>query len=138
MAAVPAPLARPAMWRPRRPVLVAAVLGAYLLAWIPLHGRHTLALSTSELTPTHTRLNELRDQVDAARAGNPFFTGVVAGIRGAVGQLASTLQNLLSQPAYGRPVPVLGWLAVVALATLVAYAVGNARVAVLALSLIHI
>ncbi len=131
MAVAPLAVPLPGWRRPSRAVLVLVVLAGYVAAWIPLRGRHTLALSTSELTATHTRLNELRDQVDAARADSPFFTGFVAAIRTAVGGLATGLQNLISQPAYGRPVPLLGWLGVLAVAVLVAYAVGNARVAVL-------
>ena len=41
------------------------------------------------------------------------------------------LQNLISQPSYERPVPVIGWLGVVALAAYLAWAFGNWKVALL-------
>ncbi|GAA1808704.1 ABC transporter permease subunit [Luedemannella flava] len=128
----PVPAAR---WRARRPgrgALALGVLAAWVVAWWPLRGRDTLSLPTSDLTPAHDRLNELRDWVDAHRADNAFFTGFVEGVRVTVDSLATFLQELLSQPAYGRPVPVIGWLGVVALLAAVAFRLAGLRVAVLA------
>ncbi|GAA1757249.1 ABC transporter permease [Luedemannella helvata] len=118
--------------RPRRGWLLAGVLAAWVVAWFPLRGRDTLSLPTSDLTPAHDRLNELRDWVDAHRADNPFFTGVIETIRQAVDGLATLLLSLLSQPAYGRPVPVIGWLGVVGLVALLGYWLAGPRIAALA------
>ncbi|GIF47229.1 glycine betaine/proline transport system permease protein [Asanoa ferruginea] len=114
-----------------RSALVGAVVAVWVLLWIPLHGRATLALSTSELSPLHERLNDLRDAVNNTRGSSPVFSAFFDVIREAVDALTVFLQSLISQPAYGRPVPLIGWLGVVAVATLGAYAAGNLRVAVL-------
>ncbi|HKT01002.1 MAG TPA: ABC transporter permease subunit [Rugosimonospora sp.] len=122
---------RPAL-RLHRGWAALGVLVTWLLLWIPLHGRDTLPLDTMDLNPVQQRLNDLRDYVDAHRASNLLFSGVVDGIRTAMDHLGSFIQTLISQPSPGRPVPLIGWLGVVALAVLVAYALGNAKVAVLA------
>ncbi|GIF62554.1 glycine/betaine ABC transporter permease [Asanoa ishikariensis] len=114
-----------------RGALVGAVVAVWVLLWIPLRGRDTLELSTSELTPLHERVNDLRDAINSSRGSSPVFTAFFDVIRQAVDALTVFLQSLISQPAYGRPVPLIGWLGVVAVATLCAYAVGNLRVAVL-------
>ncbi|GAA4261719.1 ABC transporter permease [Dactylosporangium darangshiense] len=125
--------ARPGLRRPGlRPWLVAGILAVWVLLWIPLRGRHTLALDTSQLTGVQKQLNELRDKVVIARGSNPFFTDFVNVVRTGIDKLTELIQSLISQPAYDRPVPVIGWLGVVALAVLGAYAFGNWRVAVVA------
>lgn len=108
------------------------VLVLWVLLWIPLHGRDTLSLSTMDLKPLHERLDHLRDYVDAHRTSSPLFVGFVNLIRTGVDHLGSAIQTLISQPSPGRPVPLIGWLGVVALAVLGAYAMGNLKVAVLA------
>jgi glycine betaine/proline transport system permease protein len=115
----------------RRGWLILGAVAAWVLLWIPLHGRHTLELATSDLSPVHERLNDLRDWINSTRGSSPVFGGFFDVIRTAIDQLTVFLQSLISQPAYGRPVPLIGWLGVVVLATAGAYAAGNLRVAVL-------
>jgi glycine betaine/proline transport system permease protein len=118
--------------RPGRGPLLAGILLGWVLLWFPLRGRHTLGLSRSELTPLHDRLNEFRDFVNANRGTSAFFTGFVDAIRVSINEFAVFTQALIAQPSFGRPVPVIGWLGVLALAVLGGYAVGNLRMAVLA------
>jgi glycine betaine/proline transport system permease protein len=125
---------RPARGRLRRAWAVPAILAGWLALWFPLRGRDVLALPVPRFTPLHRRINGWRDDLDAVRYHNAFFTDVIAPLRDALDRLASLLQHLLSTPTATRPVPLIGWLGVLALAGFVAYAAGNARVAVLALA----
>jgi glycine betaine/proline transport system permease protein len=124
-----------ALRRPGRGRLVVVLLAGWLLlvaicrALWP--GRWTLPLAAADLTGLHTWLNEVRDWVDSNRNSNPFFLYLINPIRVFIDHLVTLIQNLLSQPSFGRPVPVIGWLGVVALATLLALAVANVRVALL-------
>jgi glycine betaine/proline transport system permease protein len=118
--------------RPGRGLVLGGILVAWVLLWIPLRGRHTLSLSTSELTPMHDRINEFRDYIGANRSSSAFFTNFVDVIRISVNELVEFLRNLISQPSFDRPVPVIGWLGVVAIAALAGYAVGKLRLAALA------
>jgi len=117
--------------RPGRAVGVAAVLVAWVLAWAAFRGRATLTLDTSDVTGLHTQLNDVRSSIDAGRNSNPLFLYVFNEIRLVIDDLVHLLQALIAQPAFDRPVPLLGWLGVVAVATYIAWAFGNAKVAVL-------
>jgi glycine betaine/proline transport system permease protein len=115
--------------RPSRRVAVVGVLAAWVIAWVFLKGRDTLALDQAEVTPLHQRINDLKATVDAGRNTNPLFVYVFNEIRQVIDKLVTLLQDVIAEPSFGRPVPLLGWLGVVALATLVAWAAGNVRVA---------
>lgn len=115
-----------------RPVLAVAVLVVWLVLWAQLRGRDTLALSPADLTPLHRWLNDVNDTVGANRNSSPIFLYFVNEIRAVVDALATFVQALLSQPAFGRPVPVLGWLGVVAVVAYVSWVFANGRVALLA------
>jgi glycine betaine/proline transport system permease protein len=118
--------------RPGRGWAILGIVAAWVALWIPLHGRHNLPLAAAQLSPLHLRLNELRDSINAHRATNPVFSGFIDVIRSAIDHLTIFIQSLISQPSYDRPVPVIGWLGVVALAVLTGYALANLRMAVLA------
>jgi len=130
MAALPTRRA-PALRRPALRWAVPAVLGAWIVLAVILAGRDTLPLGPSELTGLHRRLNDLNDAVGAARDADPLVHAVVATIRSGIDALVRFVQALIAQPSWGRPVPAVGWLGVVALATFGAGALGNLRVAAL-------
>jgi glycine betaine/proline transport system permease protein len=130
VAATATAIARPRR-RPRVAYLLTAVVVGWILLWIPMRGRNTPPLDTATLTPLHERLIDLRNYVDGQRSTNPFFTGFVDTIRSGIDSLTVALQSLISQPSDGRPVPLIGWIGVVALAVLVAYAAANLRIAIL-------
>ncbi|HKE50578.1 MAG TPA: ABC transporter permease subunit [Actinomycetes bacterium] len=114
-----------------RPWIVGGILAAWVVLGTVLRGRDTLTLATQDTTPLHDSLTDMRNWVDTHRSTSPFFGGVVDTVRNGVGSLTTALQNLISQPSFDRPVPLVGWLGVVALATFGAYALGNLRVAIL-------
>jgi glycine betaine/proline transport system permease protein len=117
---------------PGRSAVVAATLVGWLVVAAVFWGRWTLELDRSDLTGLHLWLNDVRDWVGENRNSSPFFVYVLNVVRLVVGELTELLQALIAQPAYGRPVPVVGWLGVVTLTTYAAWVFGNARVALLA------
>ncbi len=112
---------------------VAAVLIGWIVLWIPLRGINTLYLASSDLTPLHVWLNDLNTAVNASRSTSPLFLYVFDPIRVAIDTLVRLFQGLISQPVFDRPAPLLGWLGVVAVFGFLAWAFGNAKVAVLTL-----
>ncbi|GAA1010861.1 glycine/betaine ABC transporter permease [Acrocarpospora pleiomorpha] len=116
---------------PARRYLAGAIVAAWVLGHALLAGRDTLALGGAELTPLHEGVNEAWDTVDDNRNSNPFFLYFVNYIRLILDESVKFVQALISQPSFERPVPVLGWLGVVALAAAVTYIFGNIRVALL-------
>lgn len=135
----PAPAAVRVGGRPRRRGLLptgrarwlalGAVLAAWIALWFALHGRQTLALDPSSLTPLHTRLNSLSDTVDANRNTSPIFLYFLNYVRQFIADLVTFVQALISTPSYGRPVPLIGWLGVLALATGATFLFAGRRVA---------
>ncbi|MEU1785073.1 ABC transporter permease subunit [Streptomyces sparsogenes] len=117
-----------------RPVVVAAILIAWLVLFAVLRGRQTLSLAAADLTGLHRWLNEVNDTVGAGRDSNPLFLYFFNEIRLAIDTLVTFVQSLISQPTGSRPVPQVGWLGVVALSGYVSWAVGNWRVALLAVA----
>jgi glycine betaine/proline transport system permease protein len=110
---------------------VPGVLFAWLVLWAVLRGRDTLVLGAADVTSVHTRLNRLNDAIGDSRNSNPFFVYFVNEIRAGIDAFTTFIQHLISQAPADRPVPQIGWLGVVALATLLAFAFGNWRVALL-------
>lgn len=111
---------------------VAAVLLIWVVLWIPLRGIDTLTLASSDLTPLQSRLNDVNAAVNASRDSSPLFRLLLDPIRLVIDLLVRAVQGVISQPAFGRPAPLLGWLGVVAVAGVVSWAFANARVALLA------
>jgi glycine betaine/proline transport system permease protein len=125
-------LPRISVRRPGRGVLVLAVVVVFLALWSVLRGVHTLSLGAAQLTPLHRAVNDFNDSLGASRNSNPLFLYFFNEIRLVVGEFTTFLQALIAQPSFGRPVPLIGWLGVVAIVGYVSYAVSTWRVALLA------
>jgi glycine betaine/proline transport system permease protein len=110
--------------RPRRSLVVAGLLIGWVAIWFALRGLDTLTLGGQETTRLHRWLTAHRDFTGTGNAA-------LDAIRIAVDHLVVLFQDVISQPSYGRPVPVIGWLGVVAVAAYLAWAFGNWRVALL-------
>jgi glycine betaine/proline transport system permease protein len=113
-------------------LVIGLLFGALVLLGIP-HGSWTQSLAPADLTGLHTWFNDVNDSIGANRNSNPFFLYFFNEIRLVIDNLVVFVQGLIAQPAYGRPVPVIGWLGVVAVVTFLASVFGNLKVGVLAL-----
>ncbi|WP_369269579.1 ABC transporter permease [Streptomyces sp. R11] len=117
-----------------RPMVVAAILVVWLVLFLVLRGKQTLTLAAADLTDLHRWFNDVNDSVGANRNSNPLFLYFFNEIRLVIDSLVTFVQELISQPTPGRPVPQIGWLGVVGIAGYVSWAVGNWRVALLAVA----
>ncbi|MFE2323241.1 ABC transporter permease [Streptomyces sp. NPDC059385] len=117
-----------------RPMMVVAILIVWLVLFAAFHGRQTLTLAAADLTALHRRLNDVNDTIGANRNSNPLFLYFFNEIRLVIDNLVTFVQSLISQPTGGRPVPQIGWLGVIGLTGYVSWAVGNWRVALLAVA----
>jgi glycine betaine/proline transport system permease protein len=117
-----------------RKVVIAAILVAWLVLFAVLRGRQTLTLAAADLTGLHRWFNDLNDSIGADRNSNPLFLYFFNEIRLVIDNLVTFVQNLISQPSGGRPVPTIGWLGVVGIVGYVSWAFGNWRVALLAVA----
>jgi len=111
------------------------VLGVWLVGWALFKEQDTLALGFQDLTEFHRWLNDLSDQIQlAASQGNWFFDGVIGAISDALNGAVTWAQEMISAPAFPRPVPEIGWLGVAVLLPWIGYAVAGLRPAVLVLA----
>ena len=117
----PAPRRRTALW-------LGVIAVAWVAAWLLFRGQSTLALGFQDQTGLHHWLNGLRDDIQlAASRGNWFFDGVVGSVSDALNALVGQVQELVSTPAFPRPVPQIGWVGVVALLMWVGFALAGWR-----------
>ena len=126
------PARRSLRQRLNRRWLVGITVALWLALFAVLRGRDTLTLQQADVTPLHTWLNSVNDAVGASRDSNPFFLYFFNEIRLVISTVATGLQSLLSQPVFDRPLPIIGWLGVVALVGYISWALGNWRVGLLA------
>ncbi|MDT7661406.1 MAG: glycine betaine/proline transport system permease protein, partial [Pseudonocardiales bacterium] len=75
--------------------------------------------------------NQLNDAIGASRDTNPIFLYFFNVIRLVVGEFTGVIQAIIAQPAFGGPIPLIGWLGAVALFAWISFAVANWRVALL-------
>jgi glycine betaine/proline transport system permease protein len=113
--------------------LVAIILLAWIALFTVLRGHNTLSLAASDVTGLHTRLNNLNTTIGQDRNSNPVFLYFFNEIQIGVTHFTTFFQSLVSQPANGRPLPLIGWLGVVTILTYLAAVFGNVKVAVLTL-----
>ncbi|MFD8212507.1 ABC transporter permease [Streptomyces sp. NPDC059697] len=117
-----------------RPMMIGAILVVWLVLFAILRGKQTLPLAAADLTDLHRRINDFNDSIGANRNSNPLFLYFFNEIRLVIDNLVTFIQHLISQPSGARPVPQIGWLGVVGIAGYVSWAVGNWRVALLAVA----
>ncbi|WP_328767061.1 ABC transporter permease [Streptomyces sp. NBC_00286] len=123
-----------AVRRISRRMVIAAILVIWLVLFAVLRGTHTLTLAAADLTDLHRWFNDVNDSIGANRNSNPLFLYFFNEIRLVIDTLVTFVQELISQAPAGRPVPQIGWLGVVGIAGYVSWAVGNWRVALLAVA----
>ncbi|GAA3837642.1 ABC transporter permease subunit [Streptomyces coacervatus] len=117
-----------------RPMVIGAILVVWLVLFALLRGKQTLSLAVADLTDLHRWINDFNDSIGANRNSNPLFLYFFNEIRLVIDNLVTFVQHLISQPSGARPVPEIGWLGVVGLAGFVSWAVGNWKVALLAVA----
>lgn len=110
-------------------VIVALWVVAYQL-W---KGIDTLPLDGLSKTGLHDSLSGWRDDLIANRDTNVLMQ-VTGWLAEQFSAMTTWLQELISTPPPGRPVPQIGWLGVVALAGWVGYLMAGWRIALLAVA----
>ncbi len=132
MATIAAPTTTATLRRPSRWVLVLGVVVAWLLVHMRFSGVDTLETGPSDITTLHQKVNDFDVWIGANRNSSPVFLYFFNEIRVVIDAVVHFMQALISQPALGLPIPVIGWLGVVALVTYGSWVFGNAKVALLA------
>ena len=109
------------------------VVVVWIVVWSFTKGNNTLALPGREHTDLHQSFTDFNNRLLAGRDTNPVmqFTNAISELLRTV---FDWLQRLLVRPNLPRPVPEIGWLGIVAVATWVGYAIASWRIALLVLA----
>ena len=110
--------------------MVLGVIGVWIVIWSMTKGNNTLEIPGRQHTDLHESLTSFRDSVLASRDTNPIIA-ITTSIADLFRNSFDWLQRMVSVPDFPRPVPQIGWLGVTALATWVALAIANWRIALL-------
>ena len=106
-----------------------------LVVWIGLYeafkGKATKAVGLQDTNDLHQKINDARDWVQLDGKDNWFFGGVLGGVGDFLNWAVEHLQELVSQPAFPRLVPEIGWLGVVAIVAWVTYVFAGLRSTIL-------
>jgi glycine betaine/proline transport system permease protein len=108
----------------------AAIIVVLVIASFPLRGIATRPLARSDLTAFQRWAGRVSDTLSSAQGTNPILQ-ILNHISDGIQSVATFFQNLISQPAFPRPVPEIGWLGVLLIATWVALAIAGWRMAIL-------
>jgi glycine betaine/proline transport system permease protein len=112
-------------------IKLGVILAIWVLGWLIFRGKSTLSTPFDQLNGFDTWLNHIRDNVQTASLNNWFFHGVLGRLSSFVNWLVSQLGQWVSHPAGARPVPQIGWLGVLAIATWLTYLIAGLRCTVL-------
>jgi glycine betaine/proline transport system permease protein len=112
------------------PALGVVVL--WIVVWSFTKGTNTLALPGREHTDLHQSFTDFNNTLLASRDTNPVmqFTNTISEL---LRNFFDWAQRMLVTPNLPRPVPEVGWLGIVAVATWVGYAIASWRIALLVL-----
>lgn len=115
-----------------RPTLAAvmAVVIVWVAVWSFTKGHNTLVLAGASLTKAQTWLGARANDLVIAKSSNVFIQ-VTHGISEAFTWVILHLQLLISEPAYPRTVPEIGYLGVIVIAAWIAYATAGPAMAAL-------
>ncbi|MDQ2851306.1 MAG: ABC transporter permease subunit [Actinomycetota bacterium] len=105
---------------------------AWIVLYLAFRGQQTLPLATASTTPLHDRLNTVNDNIAGGRNSNPIFVYGINYIQIGITNFVTFIQSLISQPGFGRPAPLIGWLGVIALVVFITWLATTWRYALFA------
>ncbi|MGH3471614.1 MAG: ABC transporter permease, partial [Nocardioidaceae bacterium] len=103
------------------------VVAVWVIAWAFLRGQYTLPLSQASTTSLH---NWITTQINAFETGHSVVIRFTYAVGTDANSAITWIQQLLSQPAFPRPVPQIGWFGVVALAGWFSLATAGWRISI--------
>jgi len=111
-----------------------------LVAWIVfatlLRGVQTQELSTATDSPFTAWMRELAASIRGNRTESPIFLYVFNPLRSFIEGFIESIMRVISMPAPGDLIPLLGWFGVFVLVGFIVYATSNLRTSLLSMGLL--
>ena len=120
----------------RKWVLIVGLLVIWFVLGRIFKGVHTLDIGNSEDTPTTEVLGQFAANIRAARAENPIFVYIFNPFRQGIESFVEVIRAVISDPAPGALIPVIGWVGILALIGFIVFATSNWRTSLLSMVLI--
>jgi len=120
----------------RKWVLIVGLLVVWFVLGRIFKGVHTLDIGNSEDTPTTEVLGQFAANIRAARAENPIFVYIFNPFRQGIESFVEVIRAVISDPAPGALIPVIGWVGILAFIGFIVFATSNWRTSLLSMVLI--
>lgn len=120
----------------RRLYLFFGVAISWALLAIAFRGNATLYLPASDDTPFTSRLEQWAASIRAGRFENPAFVYFFNPIREFIDGFVELIRSIFAIPLSGSIIPLIGWLGVIGIVTFLVFATSNAKIALLAATLL--
>jgi len=122
--------------REHKAYLLLGILGAWILLSRVFTGVATLELPTAENTPVTTAFGDAAAAIRGNRTTSPAFIYFFNPIRVFINGFVEGIRAVISVPASGAVIPLVGWLGVVGILAFVVYATSRIRIMLLAVALL--
>ncbi len=110
-------------------VLLVAVIVGWVVVWSFTRGQQILDLGGQQTTSLHESLTSTANHIQAATGS--WYIALTRHIADALNWTVELLQSWVSVAKFPRPIPEIGWLGVVAVASWVALALAGWQIAIL-------
>ena len=115
------------------------LLGGVFVVWIILSrifsGKLTLEIAVPQNTPFTSFVGELARSIRANRTDGFAFKYFFNPIRQTIDTFVTSIREIISIPAQGSTIPLIGWFGVIVLIGFVVFAISNLKTAILAMTL---
>ncbi|MFM7147874.1 MAG: ABC transporter permease subunit, partial [Actinomycetales bacterium] len=116
-------------------LVVLIIIGWWVLATV-FRGVHTLSLSTATDTWFTALLREFTAAIRGNRTESPVFVYFFNPIRVGIEAFIEAIRAVISVPAPGNVIPLMGWLGTLVLIAFIVYATSNLRTTALCTALL--
>lgn len=127
------PLA-PAKREYHRGWMLAGILVAWVVAGTAMRGKYNFAMGVFDQSSATLKVGEWAKLIRGSR-DTALFNYFINPTRDFINGFVEIIRGIISTPAAGHKIPVLGWLGVIAIIGLVVYVTSNLRTAILAMAL---
>ena len=117
-------------------VLVLLLFVVWFVVATVLKGVHTLSLPTAQNTPTTQWLTDFAGSIRGNRTTSPVFVYFFNPIRVVVEGFIEAIRSVISVPASGDVIPLIGWLGILAIIGYVVFVTSNLRTSLLSMGLL--
>jgi glycine betaine/proline transport system permease protein len=120
----------------KRSTWLLLVIVVWIIAGTVFSGFHTMRLGTMQTTAASEVFSSGVDYVRANRSTNPVFVYAFNPLRVGVESFVGVIRSVISNPARGNVIPLIGWLGVLAVAGFLTFITSTWRTALLVMTLL--